>query len=281
MKLVDILAAELNLWPDSLGDAVGQASDGTLHNEIESLNDEVVRTREKYTMCKSLISDTVTRAEWQAAVDALNALEFPQESDWPEGSTHYTPPQGEGFNGVFYLVINGVPEKCWPHHGGKTKPHEYQYLSTHAWRSDKTIERKVAPSADWAKGSLPPIGSVVEWDGCIFAPEEPQEKDLHVGDQVTIIAHLKDGDFEMAAFTFNPKIHNSARGPIWVNQGAYGCFRPVRTAEQVAAEERDKAAESLYMAVMDHKTQYWPTLQEHRKEHYRGLVDAGWQKVAK
>lgn len=98
---------------------------------------------------------------------------------------------------------------------------------------------------EWAKGSLPPIGSVVEWDGCTFAPEEPQEKDLRVGDQLTIIAHLKDGDFEMAAFTFNPKIHNPARGSIWVNQGAYGCFRPIRTAEQVAAEERESAVSQM------------------------------------
>lgn len=102
---------------------------------------------------------------------------------------------------------------------------------------------------EWAKGSLPPIGSVVEWGGCTFAAEDPQEKDLHVGDQVTIIAHLKDGGFEIAAFTFNPGIHNPARGSVWVNQGANGCFRPRRTAEQVAAEEREKAINEMVFGV--------------------------------
>ena len=213
MKLVDILAQELKVWPEG-NDFAWQDYDLEIRFSYTSrigiyvsiLADDHVR---------SLYGDNpsygVTRAEWQAAVDALNA--------------------------------------------------------------PKVVE--------WAKGSLPPIGSVVEWDGCTFAPEEPQEKDLRIGDQVTIIAHLKDGDFEMAAFTFNPKIHNQARGSIWVNQGAYGCFRPIRTAEQVAAEEREKAAEALYMAVTDHKAKVWPALQEHRKDHYRGLVDAGWQKVTK
>lgn len=104
---------------------------------------------------------------------------------------------------------------------------------------------------EWDKGSLPPIGSVVEWDGCTFAPEDPKEKDLHIGDQVTIIAHLKDGDFEIAAFTFNPNIHNPSRGSIWVNQGSYGCFRPIRTAEQVAAEEREKTIADMMEVTSD------------------------------
>ena len=74
MKLVDILARELKVWPDALGHAVGQSADGTLHCEMEPAGTEIVWTSEKYTVCKKYMSDCVTRAEWQAAVDALNAL---------------------------------------------------------------------------------------------------------------------------------------------------------------------------------------------------------------
>lgn len=73
MKLVDILARELKVWPDALGHAVGQSSDGTLHCEMEPADTEIVWTSEKYTVCKKYMSDCVTRAEWRAAVDALNA----------------------------------------------------------------------------------------------------------------------------------------------------------------------------------------------------------------
>lgn len=102
-RLVDILSVELKRWPDSLGDAVGQASDGTLHNDMEPLNAEIVRTREKYTMCKNYIMDCVTRAEWQAAVDALNA---PKVFEWDGVGD---PPVGVVCQ---YSVLNGPWHTC-------------------------------------------------------------------------------------------------------------------------------------------------------------------------
>ena len=89
MKLVDILARELKVWPDMLGHAVGQSADGGLHCEMEPVGAETVWTSEKYTLCSNWISDIVTRAEWQAAVDALNS---PKVVEWdgvgrpPEGT---------------------------------------------------------------------------------------------------------------------------------------------------------------------------------------------------
>lgn len=111
-RLVDILSVELKRWPDSLGDAVGQASDGTLHNEMEPLDAEIVRTREKYTMCKNYIMDCVTRAEWQAAVDALNA---PKVVEWdefgfpPAGVTcEFTTNDGHNWKGCKILYADEV-----------------------------------------------------------------------------------------------------------------------------------------------------------------------------
>lgn len=204
MKLVDILAWELKVWPEGVL-AIEQDKRGTclfrvdgepIPNYVGSLADDAETAK-------------VTRAEWQAAVDALNA--------------------------------------------------------------PKVVE--------WDKGSLPPIGSVVEWDGCTFDPEEPQEKDLHVGDHVTIISHLKDGDFELAAFTFNPKIHNPNRGSIWVNQGTYGCFRPIRTAEQLAEEEREKEAIDLYLTMQPaSNSKAWDNIGDYARDMYRLAISSGYRK---
>ena len=102
---------------------------------------------------------------------------------------------------------------------------------------------------EWNGVGLPPVGMVCEWAGCTCAPEDPREPDLHVGDSVKIIVHFKDGDFDLAAFTFNPQVHNSARGSAWVNQGGPGCFRPIRTPEQIAAEEREAEVNRMVATV--------------------------------
>lgn len=130
------------------------------------------------------------------------------------------------------------------------------------------LGHKQADSMD----GLPPIGAVCEWAGCTFAPEDPKEPDLHVGDQVKIIAHFKDGEFDLAAFTFNPKIHNPDRGTAWVSQGACGCFRPIRTPEQIAAEERKKAIDRM-AADCPH-----PMAPAMRDSVFAELYDAGYRK---
>lgn len=75
MKLVDILARELKQWPECLADSLGQAADGTLHSEEEF--GPILRTDNAYTICDNFVMDIVTRAQWQAAVDALKAEAAP------------------------------------------------------------------------------------------------------------------------------------------------------------------------------------------------------------
>lgn len=75
MKLVDILARELAEWPEGCK-FVGQASDGTLHtNNLTDWSERASPrwTEEKYTMAEDWSDAWVSRSEWQAAVDALNA----------------------------------------------------------------------------------------------------------------------------------------------------------------------------------------------------------------
>ena len=81
MKLVDILARELKVWPHN-GNALGQAADTTLHlNEYASHGGEFYGwTKEKFTRAEDHHCAFVTRAQWQAAVDALKVEVRPTES---------------------------------------------------------------------------------------------------------------------------------------------------------------------------------------------------------
>ena len=154
----------------------------------------------------------VTRAEWQAAVDALKAKDIVSTA----------------------VMIDA----------GWIDPRPPVSPSLHA-----QVVGRANRTPEWNGVGLPPVGMVCEWAGCTCAPEDPREPDLHVGDSVKIIVHFKDGDFDLAAFTFNPQVHNSARGSAWVNQGGPGCFRPIRTPEQIAAEEREAEVNRMVATV--------------------------------
>jgi len=98
----------------------------------------------------------------------------------------------------------------------------------------------------WNGEGLPPVGTVCEFAGGTYCTEDPFDKDLKVGAEVTIIAHIFDGDFKLAAFTFNPRLVNPDRGNVSVEQGAYGCFRPISTTEQIEAEKRVRVTKKMF-----------------------------------
>lgn len=106
-------------------------------------------------------------------------------------------------------------------------------------RSDFPYGHELRP-ANWNGVGLPPVGTVCEFDG--FNPEETLPTDPVVGDQVTVIAHFKSGPIDLAAFTFYAPPDFEF---LQVGQGAHGCFRPMRTAEQNAADERAGAINEM------------------------------------
>lgn len=79
MKLVDILAREFKVWPEGMTDKVGQCFDGRIHGYAAAGHPSCQVTVSHYPLCDSYATDTATRAEWQAAVDALNA---PKVVEW-------------------------------------------------------------------------------------------------------------------------------------------------------------------------------------------------------
>ncbi|MGN6056644.1 hypothetical protein [Pseudomonas aeruginosa] len=126
--------------------------------------------------------------------------------------------------------------------------------------------------ATWSGKGLPPVGTVCEFAGGTYSPEDPFDNDLREGDRVTIIAHFKDGDLDLAAFTFNPQVRNPDRGAACVEQGAYGCFRPIRTPEQIAAEERSKECDRIFAILSSVERE------GNRSDMAEALYDAGYRR---
>lgn len=92
----------------------------------------------------------------------------------------------------------------------------------------------------WSGEGLPPVGCVCEFvsamsDGEYWHPE------LKSGVRVEIVAHFNTGhgSGDVAAFVFD---HRSGRQ---VEQAIAKCFRPLRTAEQLAADAREAAINRL------------------------------------
>lgn len=167
MKLVDILARELKAWPEGV-DSVWQSS---CDNEIYFDAD----VAPFYTSLNAEDSGTqgavITQAQWQAAVDALNA---PKVVEWDEVGL---PPVG----------------------------------------LDVEIKRG---NCTWIDGD--------EWQ---------------IGKTATVMASfLNSRDIEMASVQF-PGGHCEC---ILAR-----CLSPIRTAEQVAAEEREKAIKEMMMHGVD------------------------------
>ena len=201
MKLVDILAKGLKSWPEGLeclsqlkgtGYIInGKGFDGRAFDALQIADETLVA------------GAIVTRVEWQAAVDALNA---PKVVEW-----------------------DGV--------------------------------------------GLPPVGVSCEmslfasnkWELCIpvYYLNHPTDH----SDQVVVYQNSLDGD---VCYILDPPCSGSIE------------FRPFRTAEQVAAEERDAKAKDLYLTInWNDVGSTWDSLAASRKADYLKAIDAGYRKEPK
>ncbi len=193
--------------------------------------------------------------------------------DWSKApqATHYTPGNPEeGLNAVYWRVIEGVTVKAW---AVRSSGSIAECLSSCAF----DLNRPDAIVKVWDGEGLPPVGTVCEFAG--FNPEETMPTDPRVGDQVTVIAHFMSGSFEVAAFTFYAP---PGFEYLQVAQGAYGCFRPIRTPEQIAEEARLAELNLMIGAIKDHPSgrhgvDHLTQLKIH-EEVCINLYDAGWRK---
>lgn len=178
MKLVDILARELKAWPENC-ECVWQVLSGRL--AIDKDRDRL--TDSTYTIARDWHEARVTRAEWQAAVDALNQSELDA-----------------------VLAKNEQLAAAW-------------------------AERIPV----WNGEGFPPVGLDVEIKrgNCTWIDGD----EWQIGKTATVMASfLNSRDIKMASVQF-PGGHCEC---ILAR-----CLSPIRTAEQVAAEEREKGIQAI------------------------------------
>lgn len=110
-----------------------------------------------------------------------------------------------------------VIEKDWP-----------EYEPTWA-----AIERRVTGAVQWDGKGLPPVGTWCEYIG--------EKHGLESGAHVEIIHHFHAGAADVAVFIYSKGIGMGRH----VAQSIAENFRPIRTPEQIAAEEQAKAVHQM------------------------------------
>ena len=194
MRLVDILARELKVWPEGCSHIV-QDHDGQCWPSAGDISaSKIVYGKEWSTdddgvlefyseIASDFGSAKVTRAEWQAAVDALDQSE-----------------------------LDAVLAK-----------------------NEQLAAARAERIPVWNGEGLPPVGLDVEIKrgNCTWIDGD----EWQIGKTATVMASfLNSRDIEMASVQF-PGGHCEC---ILAR-----CLSPIRTAEQVAAEEREKAIEDM------------------------------------
>ena len=144
--------------------------------------------------------------------------------DWskaPEGATHYAPRWEDNcmYRPVFWRVVGNRGVEAWAINADGTMQHH----DAPGWISSdrsRLIPRPTAPQ--WNGEGLPPVGATVEYKG--------------------FRDHWKQGSY-VGQFRGQIVIGCHESGVVGICESAE--IRPIRTPEQIAAEEREKAIKAM------------------------------------
>lgn len=233
MKLVDILARGLKVWPE------GVLSLSQLQRNGAIINGKGYDGREWARF--QIAEDTqpagvlVTEAQWRAAVDALKAEKEEEKVmtiDWskaPEGfDFHFRAKRSSRADeGAFYQATKG----------GRFVNERGSYISyTDMHEITGLFVMTVRPQVvEWTGEGRPPAGTVCEFnDGCGGGYKKVE---IMYVSTMTILVKFDGSPDEDVEGAYSP------------NESLY--FRPIRTPEQIAAEECDKAVKAM-LAEFEH-----------------------------
>lgn len=171
-------------------------------------------------------------------------------SEKPAGATHYGPPIEGYIESWFRLTEAG-----------------FERWNGSAWGASGALTFKRFSSliqceepVKWDGQGNPPAGTICEVDGC--------STQTGWG-----LCEIRYSGADVVVFKREMSLVES------VNLGG-NTFRALPTQAQLANAKREDDAIELYQAVMpDKASARWETLGNERRDHFRSLVDQGWQKV--
>lgn len=167
------------------------------------------------------------------------------EIDWskaPEGATHYLPSNSErGYQAMWYKQ-NGSHWYAIAADG--TEP---QYWMIDDYELDIFVPMLIPRPSGWSGDGLPTVGTYIQW----------------LSDQYGWLGGRVVG-------------HDGSVTVVSHNDGYTGChaheIRPIRTPEQIAAEERYKAIRAIELHILKAQEQYLSVAQTAQR-----IYDAGFQ----
>lgn len=156
--------------------------------------------------------------------------------DWskaPEGATHFEAARDESECDVFWRVKDGVALQVWRLTPWKKDPSEQVETFTYSLKGcdDFDASRAVPRPVSWSGEGLPPVGTACEWLDPGSHRWLPVEI-VFLSSWVIVVRDTNphpDGSVDLAFDLINE----------------HPQFRAVRTPEQTAAEEREKAAKQI------------------------------------
>lgn len=178
--------------------------------------------------------------------------------DWskaPEGATHYLPADGV-INACWYILNE---DRMAVMLAGKKDEWSWRNIDSHD--REILIPRAIprpASTGTWNGAGLPPVGTVCEvncsgWRRCeVFAHKVEGDSDPDV-----LFSHTRDDGW-----------------PAWNWARDQSRFRPIRTPEQIATDERDRAVDAMMETFM-----VTGSVKSTLRSACLALYDAGYRKV--
>ncbi|HCF3798316.1 TPA: hypothetical protein NIE45_001424 [Pseudomonas aeruginosa] len=181
--------------------------------------------------------------------------------DWskaPEGATHYQP-ESRGFHAAWFRLQGGKAREMWVVIPGGALEHIID--PTVFDESMQNLIARPAEPATWNGQGLPPVGTVCEHYGTA---------DDLAWLEVEVIGHGNVDGRNVAFFRYGT---GSPR--FTVSYSTANNFRPIRTPEQIAAEEREKAIDAMLDLDPPHENGLGLTS---RRQFCETLYDAGYRR---
>lgn len=180
----------------------------------------------------------------------------------PEGATHYTPSIGLGFCPVFWRSVNGVAVEAWAmsdDHETVKEHFTYDKKGCPGFKPEKAFAR-YPEHPSWDGTGLPPVGAVCELRMKHGGWGEAKIK--YHGRAICVwLWNRHDGNDEQSEHAANPDRME---------------FRPIRTPEQIAAEERQKAVDQM---LADYQYTVGPCTHGLVRSQAERLYDVGYRKI--